>query len=61
MILVHGDPVQAAVDQRSSVLFVDDEPDIIDTFLNNFEDIFDVVTATSGPKALEILSMRERT
>ena len=37
------------------VLFVDDEPDLIETFQNNFEDVFDVLTATGGPAALTLL------
>jgi two-component system response regulator HupR/HoxA len=41
------------------VLFVDDEVDLIDTFLNNFQDSFTVLTATSGPDALAILRVRE--
>jgi len=45
--------------QRPPVLFVDDEADIIDTFVNNFEDTFDVLTATSGPQALDILRTRD--
>ena len=42
-----------------SVLFVDDEPDLIETFVNNFEDVFEVLTATSGPQALDVLRSRE--
>ncbi len=39
----------------SPVLFVDDEQDLIDTFVNNFEDVFEVLTATNGADALGIL------
>jgi len=41
------------------VLFVDDEADLVDTFLNNFEDCFEVLTATSGAEALAVLRDRE--
>ncbi len=41
------------------VLFVDDEPDLIDTFVNNFEEEFPILTAMSGPQALEILRERD--
>jgi DNA-binding NtrC family response regulator len=47
--------VQRDVVQRPAVLFVDDEEDMIDTFVNNFEDAFHVLTATSGPQALDLL------
>ena len=46
----------AVVPAPPPVLFVDDEPDLIDTFVNNFEDDFNVVTATGGPQALAILA-----
>ncbi|MEY4950554.1 MAG: hypothetical protein RL698_2765 [Pseudomonadota bacterium] len=40
---------------KSPVLFVDDEPDMIATFVNNFEDVYEVLTATDGPGALAVL------
>jgi len=41
---------------RPAVLFVDDEPDMIDTFVNEFEDDgFALLTATDGVEALHLL------
>jgi two-component system response regulator HupR/HoxA len=37
------------------VLFVDDEPDLIETFVNNFEDVFQILTAGNGPDAIELI------
>jgi DNA-binding NtrC family response regulator len=51
--------LQSEPTQRQPVLFVDDEEDMIDTFLNNFEDEFEVLTATNGQQALEILKSRD--
>ena len=48
----------SAVNSRP-VLFVDDEADLIDTFLNNFERSFRVLTATSGPAALALLQAHD--
>jgi two-component system response regulator HupR/HoxA len=38
------------------VLFVDDEPDIVETFRFNFEDEFTVLGATSGSEALAVIA-----
>ena len=43
----------------AAVLFVDDEAELIATFINNFERDFEVLTATSGHDALRILRERE--
>ena len=40
---------------KQHVLFVDDEQDLIDTFVYNFEGDFAVLTATSGLAALDLL------
>jgi len=41
------------------VLVVDDEPDILSAFKFNYEDEFDIFTATSGAQGLELLKGRE--
>ena len=43
---------------RPTVLSVDDEPSILDSIRLELEDDFDVVTATSGAEALDLLAHR---
>lgn len=43
---------------RPTVLCVDDERAILDSMRLDLEDDFDIVTATSGPEALELLTRR---
>jgi Nif-specific regulatory protein len=42
--------------KRYPILVVDDEQDNLDAFRFNFRKTFDIVTATSGPEALQILA-----
>lgn len=43
---------------RPLILFVDDEPDVVDILARTFERRYDVLTATSGTEALELLKER---
>jgi two-component system response regulator HupR/HoxA len=45
--------------RKYPVLVVDDEPDILSAFKFNYEDEFDIFTATSGAQGLELLKDRE--
>src|ERR1700679_3593178 len=45
--------------KRYPILVVDDEQDNLDAFRFNFRKTFDIVTATSGPEALEILDSKQ--
>lgn len=45
--------------RRYPILVVDDEQDNLDAFRFNFRKTFDIVTATSGHEALEILDSRD--
>jgi Nif-specific regulatory protein len=45
--------------KRYPILVVDDEQDNLDAFRFNFRKTFDIVTATSGPEALEILEGKQ--
>ena len=40
--------------KKFPILVVDDEPDNLDTFRFNFRKVFDLHTATSGDRALEL-------
>src|SRR5690348_4688563 len=51
--------VQAQEKNDYPVLFVDDEPILVKTFVNNFEDSFQVLTAEGGREALDLLRARE--
>ena len=42
--------------RRYPILVVDDEQDNLDAFRFNFRKTFDILTATSGPEALQILA-----
>ncbi len=43
---------------RPLILFVDDEPDVVEILARSFEQSYDVVTAVAGEEALEILQKR---
>ncbi len=43
---------------RPLILFVDDEPDVVDILARTFERRYEVLTATSGTEALELLKER---
>ncbi len=45
--------------KRYPILVVDDEQDNLDAFRFNFRKTFDILTATSGPEALQILADKE--
>ena len=45
--------------KRYPILIVDDEQDNLDAFRFNFRKVFDIVTATSGAEALEILAQKD--
>jgi len=45
--------------KRYPILVVDDEQDNLDAFRFNFRKTFDILTATSGPEALQILDEKE--
>ena len=45
--------------KRYPILVVDDEQDNLDAFRFNFRKTFDILTATSGPEALQILAEKE--
>jgi two-component system response regulator AtoC len=45
--------------KRYPILVVDDEQDNLDAFRFNFRKTFDIITANSGPEALQILAERE--
>ena len=45
--------------KRFPILVVDDEQDNLDAFRFNFRKTFDILTATSGPEALQILDDKE--
>ena len=42
-------------DQNTTILIVDDEPDILDTLLFFLEDDYQVLTATNGAEGLKLL------
>ena len=46
-------------DGRYTLLFVDDEPDVVDILARTFQDDYDVVTAGSGAAALKVLETRQ--
>lgn len=46
-------------DGRYTLLFVDDEPDVVDVLARTFQDDYDTLIASSGPEALEILGRTE--
>ena len=45
--------------KRYPILVVDDEQDNLDAFRFNFRKTFDIITANSGPEALQILAEKE--
>src|SRR5689334_20607602 len=45
--------------KRYPILVVDDEQDNLDAFRFNFRKTFDILTATSGPEALQLLADKE--
>ncbi len=45
--------------KRYPILVVDDEQDNLDAFRFNFRKTFDILTATSGPEALQVLEEKE--
>jgi CheY-like chemotaxis protein len=45
-------------ESRSLILFVDDEPDVVEILARTFERTYDVLTAVSGGEALELLKAR---
>src|SRR5438067_486487 len=45
--------------KRYPILVVDDEQDNLDAFRFNFKKTFDILTATSGPEALQLLADKE--
>jgi response regulator RpfG family c-di-GMP phosphodiesterase len=45
-------------DPRPTLLFVDDEPDVLEILAKTFERRFEVVTRSSGKEALEVLQQR---
>jgi two-component system, NtrC family, response regulator AtoC len=45
--------------KRYPILVVDDEQDNLDAFRFNFRKTFDILTATSGPEALQILAEKD--
>ncbi len=45
--------------RQHPILVVDDEPDILRSFAFNYGDEFDIVTADSGPKGLDVLRERD--
>ena len=45
--------------RKYPVLVVDDEPDILSAFKFNYEDEFDIFTASSGAQGLELMKNRE--
>src|SRR6476661_3503366 len=45
--------------KRYPILVVDDEQDNLDAFRFNFRKTFDILTATSGPEALQILADKD--
>jgi len=45
--------------KRYPILVVDDEQDNLDAFRFNFRKTFDILTASSGPEALQVLEERE--
>src|SRR5262245_1416069 len=53
----HVRPVGVAVDYKAyPLLFVDDEPDIIETFRFSYEDEFAILSATTGSEALALVA-----
>jgi Nif-specific regulatory protein len=57
-IVVHVDGVSFDV-KRYPILVVDDEQDNLDAFRFNFRKTFDIVTASGGAEALQVLQDRE--
>lgn len=51
-------PHAGACSNGFTLLFVDDEPDIVDSLRRSFRKAYTVLTATSGDEALEVLKTR---
>ena len=55
-----AEPVTAPLDPKLyPILVVDDEQDNLDAFRFNFRKVFDIVSAGSGPEALEVLKQKD--
>ena len=52
-------PDPGAILPGFTLLFVDDEPDIVDSLRRSFRKVYSVLTATSGNEALELLKTRK--
>ena len=52
-------PDPRAIPSGFTLLFVDDEPDIVDSLRRSFRKMYSVLTATSGNEALELLKTRK--
>ena len=52
-------PKPGAIPLGFTLLFVDDEPDIVDSLRRSFRKMYTVLTATSGNEALELIKTRK--
>ena len=56
--MIFSTPSMASHIPRPLILFVDDEPDVVDILARTFERTYDVLTATSAAEAMAILTTR---